>query len=359
MARTLTPELARELRRRLPAHAFSPVPQRLLWLPVHLSLVAGGLVLLAHGVPLGARLLVTLVLGLAFGGLAFVAHEALHGTLVRNPRLLRAVGFVGFAPFFLSPRLWIAWHNRTHHGAANHACVDPDALLTLDEYRQKPGARFFTNVQRLSRGVLTLLVGFSAQSAHMLLVARRRSYLNPKSARAAYLSSTVTLAAWLSLGFFGLDVLVYGYLLPLLVANVIVMAHILTNHGLSPLDDEGDPLRTALTVHVPRWLSFYTLDFGYHVEHHLLPGVSHRYGRDIQALLRELAPERYQELPFGAALYRVLGAPRVYGDAETLVDPLTGAHQKTLGARSPSLPPRPPSQYPRNERHRILRPRSA
>ncbi len=358
MARMLTPELVLELRRKLPAHAFSPAPQRLLWLPFHLTLIAGGLVLLAHGLPLGARLLVSLVLGLAFGGLAFVAHEALHGALVRSPRLLRAVGFVGFAPFCLSPRLWIAWHNRTHHGAANHAGVDPDALLTLDEYRQKPGARFFTNVQRLSRGILTLLVGFTVQSAHVLLVARHRGYLNPKNARLSYLSSAATCAAWLSLGFLGLDVLVYGYLLPLVVANGIVMAHILTNHGLSPLDDEGDPLRSALTVRVPRWFSFYTLDFGYHVEHHLLPGVSHRYGRDIQALLRELAPERYQELPFGTALYRVLGAPRVYGDAETLVDPLTGARQKTLGARSPSLPPRPPSQYPRNERHPLLRPRS-
>ncbi|HSC87557.1 MAG TPA: fatty acid desaturase, partial [Polyangiaceae bacterium] len=129
------------------------------------------------------------------------------------------------------------------------------------------------------------------------------------------------------------------------VGNVMVMAHIVTNHGLSPLDTENDPLKSSLSVTAPRWFTFYTLGFGYHVEHHLLPGVSHRYGPDIQALLFELEPTRYQVLPFTTALWRILRAPRVYADAETLLDPETGARQKTLGARR-SLPPGPPSQRP-------------
>lgn len=354
MAPKPTSQLIRELRGRLPARALLPVPLRLLWVPVHMTLILGGLLLLAHGAPLWARLALALVIGLSFAGLAFVAHEALHGALVRSPRLLRFVGLIGFSPFCLAPRLWIAWHNRVHHGSANHAGVDPDALLTLEEYRMAGSARIATDLQRLTRGLLTLLVGFSVQSAHMLLVAEKRGYLSRERARRAMVTSGLLSCAWLSLGLFGIDVLVYGYLLPLLVGNVVVMAHIMTNHGISPLADDGDPLRTSLTVGVPRWFSFYTLDFGYHVEHHLFPGVSHRYGRDIQALLREVEPERYQELPLGRALARVLRAPRVYADAETLVDPHTNERQKTLGARSPSLPPRPPSGRPP-----VLRPRSA
>lgn len=347
MARKPTFQLLRELRGRLPARALSPVPLRLLWVPVHAALIAVGILVLAGGVPLWARLLLALVIGLCFAGLAFVAHEALHGALVRNPRLLRIVGLIGFSPFCLAPRLWIAWHNRVHHGSANHAGMDPDALLTLEEYRSAPGARVATDLQRLSRGILTLLVGFSVQSAHMLLVARRRGYLTAARARAALATSALLLAGWLSLALLGFEVLVYGYLVPLLVGNVVVMAHIMTNHGISALDEEGDPLQSSLTVTVPRWLSFYTLDFGYHVEHHLLPGMSHRYGRDVQALLRELEPDRYQELPLGSALLRVLGAPRVYADEETLIDPRTSQRQKVLGARSPSLPPRrPPSGRP-------------
>ncbi len=337
--------MVRELRARLPASVFEPRTRRLAWLPVHVAIIAASTALVARGAPWWLALLASLSIGLSFAGLAFVGHEALHGALVRGARLRRWVGFLGFLPFCVAPRLWIAWHNRVHHGATNHPGRDPDALATLSEYRTARAVRWLTDVQRFSRCTLTLLFGFSLQSAHVLLVARSRGYLVREHARSAYLVTAAGVAFWALWGvLLGPRAFVYCYVLPLLVANVVVMAHILTNHGLSPLDDDNDPLKSSLSVRVPRWFSFYTLDFGYHVEHHLLPGVSQIHGRRIQALLREKYPRRYQELPLLGALVRVCRAPRVYADAETLLDPHTGQTQKTLGAlapeqRSTSQPP--------------------
>ena len=44
----------------------------------------------------------------------------------------------------------------------------------------------------------------------------------------------------------------FAFVLPLLFANGLVMAFILTNHGLSPLTDVNDPLVNSLSVTAPR-----------------------------------------------------------------------------------------------------------
>ena len=111
------------------------------------------------------------------------------------------------------------------------------------------------------------------------------------------------------------------------------MAHIVTNHSLRPHSLTGDALDTSLSVSVPRLIRFLTLGFGYHVEHHLMPTVSHRHGPTIQALLKQDFPRRYRELPLRVALLRVCRAPRVHRSAAVLVDPLT-QRELTL-----SLPP--------------------
>lgn len=63
--------------------------------------------------------LLSLVIGTSFAGLTFLGHETLHGAVLRGRALPRLVGFIGFLPFVISPRLWVAWHNRVHHGNTN------------------------------------------------------------------------------------------------------------------------------------------------------------------------------------------------------------------------------------------------
>lgn len=335
---------AAELKPLLPRAVFAPARSRLIWLPVQLAVVGGAtLVLAAHLVPWFVVPALSLAIGFAFASMTFLAHETLHAAVVRHRGLRYVVGFVALLPFVMSPRLWIAWHNRVHHGNANRAGVDPDANPTLAEYRGSSRIRFVTNHFALGRrswtGVIGLLVGFSVQSAHMLFTARRRGFLSRREHWLALLETTLGVAVWTGLAWLvGAKTFLFVFGLPLLVANAIVMTFIMTNHSLSPLTDINDPLVNSLSVTGPRWLEWLTLEFGYHVEHHLFPAMSSRHARRVREAVRQCWPTRYQSMSLWQALLALHRTGRVYANDTTLMDPLTGRTWPTLLPREGASP---------------------
>lgn len=340
-----TRSIARAVRLGLSQDIYAPATSRLLWLPVHMAVILTGIwavpLLLASGVSAYWLMFASLPLGMSFAGLAFVAHETLHGAVTRVRWLRMLVGLLGFAPFWVSPRLWIAWHNQVHHGNTNRPGKDPDMYPTLEEYEDAwaPRAAVDLGAPRSGkwRGAITLLLGFTLQSLQVLVSARRRGYLSRRNYLLAWTETLLCVAGWATLAWLvGLPAFVIVYVVPLSIANSLVMAHIITNHSLSALSDSNDALTTSLTVTVPRWFEFYSLGFGYHVEHHLFPAMSNRYAPRVQRALRAVAPDRYQEMPLFAALLRIWRTPRVYRDAYTLCDPRTGEVALTLG--SPLVP---------------------
>jgi fatty acid desaturase len=319
----------------------------LLWLPIHLALIATLTVAIAAAwVPLWVAPLASLLIGMSFAGLTFLAHETLHGCVVRNKRIRHLVGWVTFLPFAISPRLWVAWHNRVHHGHANEPGIDPDANPTLPEYRASRRIRWITDNFALGRrnpiGVIGLLVGFTGQSAAVLTGARRHGYLTRQQHRSALLETALGVGLWVVvLALVGPLAFVFSYVLPLIVANVIVMAFIFTNHGLSPVTRTNDPLVNSLSVTTPRLVEWLTLGFGHHVEHHLFPSMSARRAPMLRALLLERWPERYQSMPLWRALLTMHRTGRVYGTDVTLNDPIAGGEWPALqpGARYPLAQP--------------------
>src|SRR6185436_11078123 len=329
----------RELRPELPAEAFEPARSRLALVPTHLAVIAAAILAIARGwVPWPLVPVASLVIGVSFACLTFVAHEAVHGGIVRSRTARQIVGWIGFLPFTVSPRLWAAWHDRVHHANAN-APEDPDMYPTLAEYHANGRIRFFVDAFSLGgrrwRGALSLVLGFTGQSLHQLIVARRRGFLKPRAFRLAVAESLAGVATWAVVAaLVGAVSFVFVFVIPLLVANAIVMAFILTNHSLSPRVEINDPLASGLSVTAPRWIEWITLQFGYHVEHHLFPAMSSRHARVVRALLRRQWPERYQSMPLRAALRELHRTARVYKDAVTLVDPRTGREFATLLPRS-------------------------
>src|SRR5512142_2173975 len=100
---------AREVRAHLPREVFERAPARLLWLPVHLGIVVGLATYVARALPAWPiALACALVAGHSWGCLGFLAHEAMHHALVRSRRMERIVGWIGFAPYCLSPTLLTA-----------------------------------------------------------------------------------------------------------------------------------------------------------------------------------------------------------------------------------------------------------
>jgi len=322
-----------ELRPELPADAFKPATSRLAWIPVHVAVITMSIIAIAAGwIPWPVIPVLSLVIGACFAGLTFIAHEAIHGGMGMGRGMRLLVGWIGFLPFTVSPRLWASWHDRVHHANANRD-DDPDVYPTLSEYRASGRVRFFINAFSLGarrwRGALSLVLGFTVQSAHQLFVARR--FMKPREYRLALAEMLAGVAVWAVVAsLVGFVPFLFVFVAPLLVANAIVMSFILTNHSLSPRVAINDPLVSGLSVTLPRWVEWMTLQFGYHVEHHLFPAMSSRHARSVRTLLRRHWPERYQSMPLGSALARLHETSRVYKDDVTLVDPRSGREFPTL-----------------------------
>lgn len=330
---------ASAVRPELPPEAFVPARSRLLWLPVHVAIIAT----LAWAIPhLPAPLVpvASLVIGIAMAFVAFLGHEVLHGAVVRGRLAIKLVGWICMLPFTLSPTLWTNWHNRVHHVHCAQVGRDPDMYPTETEYREQVFARLMADYFGLGgrrwRSVFALLLGFTGQSQQMLWHARGLGILTPRQWRRALLEFGLGVAVWTAIAFaVGGAAFIFVYAIPLVVANVIAMSFILTNHCLSSLTpDENDPLVNSLSVTLPRALEWLSLDFGYHVEHHVLPAISARHHRRVRAILLERFPERYQTMPLLRALRHLYRSGRVYRDASTLLDPRTGETTPALAPRT-------------------------
>src|SRR6185503_820052 len=89
---------------------------------------------------------------------------------------------------------------------------------------------------------------------------------------------------------------VFAFMLPLVVANAIVISYILTNHSLSPMNEVNDPLFNSLSVECSPIVNLLHLNFGLHVEHHLFPSMSSAYAPHVRDALRAQFPDLYQSM---------------------------------------------------------------
>ena len=100
---------AREVRAHLQIDVFRPVPERLVWLPIHLAVIAAAAAVVVAGAPpWWIALACAVVAGHSWGCLGFLAHEALHHAVVRSRTVEKLVGYAGFGIYGLSPTLWVA-----------------------------------------------------------------------------------------------------------------------------------------------------------------------------------------------------------------------------------------------------------
>jgi len=352
--RTLS-SYAREVRPSLPANAFDPVVSRLAWLAFHYAIIVAGLAALYFRVGgWWAAPFLALAIGHSFAGAAFVGHETMHGAVVRARGARSFIGWLCFLPFTLSPRLWVAWHNKTHHAHTMDEVNDPDAFPSLATYHKSRTARIadqFSFASNRRWGWLTLCLGFTGQSTQMLWRwARTAPAMSRRERRLAIFESAAGWAVWAAVAWLlGPALFVFGFILPLVVGNVVVISYILTNHSLSPMTEINDPLVNSLSVTLPRVFEKLHLNFGLHVEHHLFPSMSSHYAPLVRDALVRLWPERYQSLPLFTALARLARTPRVYGSDVVLHDPRNGYEAPTIlprPAHSTIAPPAAAAEAP-------------
>jgi fatty acid desaturase len=284
------------------------------------------------------------VAGHSWGCLGFLAHEAMHHALTKNRLVEKLVGYAGFGIYCLSPTLWVAWHNQAHHGHTGKPVADPDGFGRVGFWEKNALVRVlekFAPGSRHRRSGAFLFFWFSLHSFLVLVFhSQRNDYYARVSRRVVYTESAVMLAGWLAvLTLIGPWSFLFVYVVPVLVANGMVMSYIATNHFLNPLTEVNDPLANSLSVTGPRWLEVLHLHFGYHVEHHLFPTMSGRHAPVVRDVLRRLYGERYLSMPHARALHLLYARPKLHREHDTLVDPRTKQTFRALAPGDLSMAP--------------------
>ncbi|WP_026583414.1 fatty acid desaturase family protein [Bacillus sp. J33] len=318
----------------MPKKAFKPVPARLWGGLAYLLIVIGGFLAISlfdlH--PLFS-LLIAIILGSSFAAMGFLGHEILHGTVVRKAWLRDLLGAIAFWPLSTGPALWRKWHNLTHHVHTQDEERDPDAWPTFEKVLQKPFLRWVYRLPfsfRAFFSFLSLTIQFTMHGLKMFTLYIKE--FKPAKRPAVWTQLILPWATWITLLFvIGPVKWFYAFLLPLLIANFIVMSYIATNHRLNPLTPVNDPLANSLTVTVPKWVDVLHFNFSYHTEHHLFPGMSPKYYPLVKKHIKSMWPERYHEMPLTRALAALWKTPRVYFKQFDLIDPHAGKAFGSLG----------------------------
>ncbi|MBS1706009.1 MAG: fatty acid desaturase [Armatimonadetes bacterium] len=332
------PNYRQQIRRELPDHVFRPDHQNLLWFAVHAAIIGGSWYVLRNHFSFWVAPFLSIAIGHSFGCMGFIGHDIAHGGTFKSMRMRDILAGIAFSPFWISPLLWRKWHNGEHHGHTQVDGEDPDALFTMEHYKNNPVLRFLYRLSPVLRNIIifgSFSFRMTQQNLRMLVLYLFKRPTKPREKVQMVLELVLQASAWIGVSWYlGSQVLIWGYLLPLLVANALVISYIATNHFLNPLADESDVLGSSLTVTLPpalRWLDPWHQYFGAHVAHHLFPQVSARNTRYIEDKAKELFPDRYHSMPLTTALVLLWKTPWIYETHTTFIDPQADQRIGTLG----------------------------
>lgn len=317
----------KRIRRELSPDTFDRVPLRALWfVPLMLGAIAAIAVSIVVEPAWYMRVLLGVVAGQCFAAMGFLAHEALHGSLVRSRPLQTLLGYLGFGPVLVSPTLWRTWHNQVHHGKTNKGNADPDSFGTLSRYEKAPSTRFVARLAPGSRhwsSVFFFGYWFTFHGQVVLWIQSRymRSFAR-MNRRRAIAETAAFVAAWATVAWFaGPAGTLFAVVIPVMVTNAIVMSYIATNHFMRPLTAENDPIENSMSVTTPAAVDHLHFNFSHHVEHHLFPTMSAKHAPRVRQWLQTNEADRYVAPAHWRAVSHLYRTPRVYLDATTLCDP--------------------------------------
>lgn len=332
------PNYRQQLRKVLPPDILDRSLASLWWFPVHAAIIGTSFWLLASHFTWWMAPLLSLVIGHSFACMGFLAHDIGHGASVRSPLLRDFLSGAGFSPLFISPLLWRKWHNSDHHNNTQVEGLDPDHLFTIEDYKNNAVLRGLYKLSPLARNLVifgSFTFRMTQQTERMLITYLRSKKVSGREKFTMVAQSVAQLSFWVVLtSLLGSQVFIWGYFVPVLVANAIAISYIATNHFLNPLADERDVLATSLSVTLPgplSWLDPWHSHFGAHVAHHLFPGAPASRARQIELKIMELWPDRYHCMPITQALKHLWNTPWIYEDKTTFIDPRRMERAGTLG----------------------------
>ncbi|PZV10814.1 MAG: fatty acid desaturase [Leptolyngbya sp.] len=335
-------DYAKKLRPLLPPEAFLPNSNKVLILLINLAILLTGWAIAAHldrwqWYFLWLYLPLPVVMGNSVIVLLLSTHDVMHSRTISNPWLRRILSLLGLAIGWMPPTLWKAVHNREHHGKTN-SLQDPDRnyLHSQPNTWGKWVQNIFVPSAEVNPILLTIGMGhawgfhtFRNLTSVLLFNDGKTKYpvvafeVNNKERRAIALEFLAILGLHLSLltylEFHPVKLLL-SYFLPIWIGYAGAMFYIYTNHMACRMTDLNDVLVNSLSIRVPKLFDLLHLNFSYHTEHHIFPGLNSDYYPMVQSLLQTHYPERFNLLDAGKAWQIMLQTPRHYKDENTFTD---------------------------------------
>jgi fatty acid desaturase len=238
---------------------------------------------------------------------------------------------------WMPPTLWKAVHNREHHNKTN-SLADPDRNYlyqqpeTWGKWIQNlfvPSAEvnpiWLTVGMATAWGVhtfrnLTSVLLFNNQSVDYVPAAFKVSDKDRRAIAGEFLVILMLHLSVLVYLQFDLLKLVLSYFIPIGIGYAGLIFYIYTNHMLSPMTSVNDPLLNSVSIRVPKLFDQLHLNFSYHTEHHIFPGINSDYYPRVQELLETHYPGRLNLLPAGEAWDLLRQTPRHYKTETTFTD---------------------------------------
>lgn len=337
-------EYAKKLRPFLTTAAFAPNPSKLVILFINLVILLLGWAIAQKLDRWPVYLLwlylpLAVVMGNSVIALLFSSHDLMHGSVIRNSRMMRVISLLGLTMLWMPPTLWKAVHNRVHHNKTNEL-GDPDRYYLYEQ--PKTWGKWIQNLFVPSSEVnpLWLTVGmatawgvYSLRNLTSVLLFNSESVdyvpaafvVSAKERRAIAGELLVMLMIHLSiLAYlqFNLLKLALGYFLPIGIGYAGLIFYIYTNHILCRMTSTNDPLINSISIRVPKLFDLLHLNFSYHAEHHIFPGIDSDYYPLVQELLKVHYPEKSSNyiLDASEAFRLLMQTPRHYKNETTFTD---------------------------------------
>ncbi len=325
------------VKKQLPKEIFKPYRPRLIpILSIWMAGVLGIVAICTQNFPWYLNLGLSLFIGYCWSISGLFAHEILHGSVVRNKKLQTFISFFCFLPYLISPTFWRYWHNNLHHSHTQKLILDPDAYPTYKIFKQSKFAQWmypFSPGSGRKRSFFYLFFWFSFNAQ---VIQHYLRYRNKTFNKLDHRQVNIELALAIAIHIGGAILVgpanwVWVVLIPFLFMNYLPFSYISTNHNLSPMTKDNDPLANSLTVTNHPILEFLHINFGYHVEHHLFPTVSGVHLKKIHHVLKNEHPDKLQVMPKWKAIVKLYKTPRIYKNSKTLIHPETLETYPVLG----------------------------
>jgi acyl-lipid omega-6 desaturase (Delta-12 desaturase) len=231
--------------------------------------------------------------GIMISNLLTLAHDAAHGSLVRNRKLNFVLGIIGLMPGWFSYRMWVYDHHVMHHAHTNGEHKDTYTPFSKQDFDALPkwrqwAERFYRRINPVSFATYYIVERWSRTKLfpNRKLPANVRRSAYKHFALVIAVNTSIAIALWNAplyshnSAFMGL---LLGMLLPFcsFMATISFFLWAMHTHpriawyrgALSDTDRDRDIELVTVHLIMPRWFAAFGHNVLDHPVHHLCPAI--------------------------------------------------------------------------------------